>query len=113
MLRHPLTALALVALLVVSALATCLFTLRWFFTVQELQRVQARSEGLTRTSALMQQLAAEALEYSRHHSELNPVLNQFNLRIGAGAATNGFSTPATGGNQSPSNPPRTGISPAP
>jgi hypothetical protein len=87
MIRNQLAGVILVGLLACSALATCVFTLRWTFAVAELQRLQARSDSMTRTSALLQQLAADAVEYSRRHPEMQPLLNQLNQRAAS------FNTP--------------------
>lgn len=76
MLRNPVTSIALVSLLAISAGTTCLLSLRWLVSVQELQRLQARSEFLTRTSTALQQLATEAMEYGRRDPSIVPVLQQ-------------------------------------
>ncbi len=95
MLRHPWTGFVLVALLMVSALTTCLLTLRWFFAVGELQRLQGHSELLTRTSGLMQQLATEAIDYSRRDPSIAPVLSQLNLKAPGLGPTPPTATPPT------------------
>lgn len=93
MLRHPWTGVVLVTLLLVSALTTCLMTLRWFFAVGELQRLQANSEMLTRTSGLMQQLATEAIDYSRRDPSIAPILSQLNLKAPGAGPTPPAATP--------------------
>lgn len=67
----------LVSLLMLSGVGTCLLAVRWYFADAELQRLRARSDSMARTSIVMQQLASEAIEYGRHHTEIHPLLNQF------------------------------------
>jgi hypothetical protein len=84
---HRWTGPLLVAVLMASALATCLFAVRWAFAVDELRRLQAQSDALTRTSTLMQQLAIDAIEYGRRNPAINPVL-QLHLKAAGLNATN-------------------------
>ena len=83
-----LTGAILVTALLVSGLATCLFAIRWSFAADELQRLQARSDAMARTSTLMQQLAAEAIDYGRRNPAIHPVLNQLNLKATDASPTN-------------------------
>jgi len=78
----------LVAALMLSGIATCLFAVRWAFAARELQRLQARSDAMSRTSAQMQQLAIDAIEYGRRNPAIHPVLNQLNLKAAGLAPTN-------------------------
>lgn len=89
--RSPVIGTLLVVLLMLSGLTTCLLSARWFFATREIQRLQARADSLTRTSNLMQQLAAESVEYGRRNPAINPLLEQLNLK--ASAARSATNTP--------------------
>jgi hypothetical protein len=84
-------AVMLVSLLFLSALASAWFSLWWFFGARELQALEYHSQSMTRISGAMQSLASDAMEYSRKHPAIDPVLYQFDLKARPGPA--GSATP--------------------
>lgn len=86
--RRQLTGVLLVSMLMLSALATCLGAVRWFFAVEELQRLQARADAMTRTSTVMQQLVADAIDYGRRNPDIQPVLTRLNQKAAGFNPTN-------------------------
>lgn len=75
---HSLLAL-LVGALWVCGLATLWVSVRYYFSVKELQQVQAHLVNLNRTRNAIQALAQEAVACSRSNVALRPVLQQFEI----------------------------------
>lgn len=75
---------AMVLVLFVSALFAAWTSLRWFFSVKEVQDLQARQVQIGNTRAAAQALANDTILYARKNTAIEPLLAEFNLR----AATN-------------------------
>jgi biopolymer transport protein ExbB/TolQ len=73
-------AATLVAVLFLSALASCWSATWWYLGAREFQDLEFRYQALQRTSAAMQSLANDALEYSKRNSSIDPLLQQFDLK---------------------------------
>jgi hypothetical protein len=71
---------ALVLLLFVSALGAVWLSVRWFFSVKEVQELQAEQARINNTRTAAQALANDAVQYSRKNPALEPLLVEFNLR---------------------------------
>ena len=97
MLRNNLANLAgsilLMALFILS-LSACLWSVRYFYSVREAQRLQGRYQLLQSTMSGMQSLVAEAIEYSKRNPDLDPLLFQFDLKPRPGTNTSVGPRPA-------------------
>lgn len=80
-------AVVLVSALFISALASCWFSLWWFFGTRELQAIEFQNQSLVRVSQAMQSLANDAVEYGRKNPAIDPVLYQFELKPRTAPAT--------------------------
>jgi hypothetical protein len=80
----------LVLVLFVSALLAVWLSVRWFFSVKEVQELQAEHARISNARAAAQGLANDTVQYARKNPAIEPLLTEFNLR------------PMT--NQSPANP---------
>ncbi|MBN2507586.1 MAG: hypothetical protein JXQ71_12915 [Verrucomicrobia bacterium] len=69
----------LVGALWVCGLMTLWVSTRYFFSAKELQEVQLHMVRMTQTRNATQALAMEAVNYSKAHPALVPVLQQFEL----------------------------------
>jgi len=70
----------LVGLLCASALLSVWLSVRWFFSVRELQQLQVHAAQVNNSRAAAQSLANEALAYSRKNPAMETLLQEFNLR---------------------------------
>ncbi len=82
--QDTLTAL-LVGLLFASALTACGLSVRWFFSMREMQELQLQFGIVNNARAAAQALVNDAVAYSRQNPSIEPILQEFNLRP---AATN-------------------------
>lgn len=80
MFKNNPVAATLVAVLFLSALASCWSATWWFLGARESQDLELRAQSLQRTSAAMQSLALEAIEYSKRNPNIDPLLQQFELK---------------------------------
>jgi hypothetical protein len=80
MFKNNPVAAVLVSVLFLSALASCWSATWWFLGAREFQDLELRSQALQRTSAAMQSLAYEAVEYSKRNPSIDPLLQQFDLK---------------------------------
>ena len=80
MIKHYPVAVALVTALFVSALAACWFAVWWFLGARQLQALEFQYQSMTQTSAAVQSLANEAIEFSRRNPAIDPLLQQFDLK---------------------------------
>jgi hypothetical protein len=74
-----LTAVLVGVLLVCSLLATWI-SVRYFFSVKELQQLQGEMLRVNQTVAAVQSLAAQAVDYSKRNPAIDPILQSFELK---------------------------------
>lgn len=67
-------------LFLVCALYTVWLSVRYFFSVQELQQLQSQYVTVEQTRNAIQSLANEALEYSKKNPRIDPLLQQFEIK---------------------------------
>jgi hypothetical protein len=70
----------LVAVLVVIGLGTVVCTLRYYFALKELQRLQIDYSRMNARRSMVQALANEAVEYSKTNPSIDPILFEFDLK---------------------------------
>jgi len=70
----------LVLVLFVSALAAVWLSVRWFFSVKEMQQLQLRQAQVNNTRTAAQALANDVVNYGRKNPAIEPLLAEFNLR---------------------------------
>jgi len=81
----------------VCALYTVWLSVRYYFSVRELQQLQYQYVAVEQTRNALQSLANEALEYSRTNPSIDPILQQFDLKPKPGATN----APAQGSQKVP------------
>jgi hypothetical protein len=81
----------------VCALYTMWLSVRYFFSVRELQQLQSQYVSVEQARSAIQSLASEALEYSKSHPAIDPLLRQFDLKPRLGATN----APVQGNSKSP------------
>ncbi len=86
--NNPLGTL-LVGLLLLAAVATLSLAAKYFFSVKELERVNAQYVALNNTLNTIQALANEAVEYGKRNPAIDPILFQFELKPRPGTTTPG------------------------
>src|SRR5206468_7970891 len=74
----------------ISALTTAWVSLRYFFSMRDLQKLQVQYVNMNNVRSAAQSLANEALEYSKSNSAIDPILYQFDIKARPG--TNRAST---------------------
>ena|ERR1043165_5473672 len=77
--NSPLAPLLVAVLLVIGA-GTVLCTLRYYFALKELQRLQIDYSKMTARRNMVQALANEAVEYSKTNPAIDPILFEFDLK---------------------------------
>ena len=82
----------LVLLLFISALGAAWISVRWLFSMREMQALQAQQMHVNNTRAAAQALANDSLRYADRNPALEPLLAEFNLR----SATNQAPAKPTG-----------------
>lgn len=70
----------LVLLLFLSALVAVWLSARWFFSVKEVQELQAEQVRINNTRAAAQALANDTIQYARKNPAMEGVLAEFNVR---------------------------------
>lgn len=73
---------ALVLVLFIGALASVWLSLRWFFSVREMQELQSEQMRITNTRTAAQALANDTVQYANRNPAIEPLLAEFNLRGG-------------------------------
>ena len=68
---------ALVLLLFICALLAVWLSIRWFFSVREVQELQAQQSRISNTRAAAQALANDAMQYSRGNPKMEALLAEF------------------------------------
>src|SRR5262249_38791592 len=87
---------------IVCAGTTAWVSMRYYFSVREMQRLQGYYVQMTAARTAAQSLATEALEYSKRNPAIDPLLYQFEIKTRP--ATNAMSIPpaaGTGGRKAP------------
>lgn len=77
--QNPIGAI-LVGLLFVCALVTTWLSVRYYFSVKDLSKLQAQYVFVNNTWSAVQSLATEAVQYSKHNPAIDPILQQFDLK---------------------------------
>jgi hypothetical protein len=75
----------MVGILLLIGLFTALFTIRYYFALKELQRLQIEYARMTQRRNMVQSLANEAIEYSKTNPAVDPILFEFELKAKPGA----------------------------
>jgi len=70
----------LVLLLFIGALGAVWLSVRWFFSMREMQALQAQQVHVNNTRAAAQALANDTIRYADRNPALEPLLAEFNLR---------------------------------
>jgi len=70
----------LVTVLFMCAMGTAWLSVRYFFAVRELQRLQGAANTMSQTLNAAQALANEAVEYSKRNPAIDPILYQYELK---------------------------------
>ena len=70
----------LVLLLFIAALAAVWLSVRWFFSMREMQQLQAQQVYVNNTRAAAQALANDVIRYADRNPAMEPLLTEFNLR---------------------------------
>ncbi len=78
--RSNLLGAFLAGALLVGAVGTSWLAVVHFFTVKELEKVNARYVALTTTVNAVQALASEAVEYGKRNAAIDPILQQYELK---------------------------------
>jgi hypothetical protein len=73
--------LVLVGILFACALFTAWISVRYFFSVREAQGLQAQAIFINNTRNAVQGLANDAVEYSKRNSAIDPILQQFDIKL--------------------------------
>lgn len=77
----------LVGVFMACALVTLWLSVKYYFTVNELIRLQIKAVTMNNTRTIVQNLANEAIDYSRRNPSIDPILERFEIKPRAGAAT--------------------------
>ena len=85
----------LVGLLIASAVYNLWATVRYYFTLREMYKLNAWVQHINGTLSAAQSLAAETLEYSKTNAAIDPLLQQLELKA----------RPASTGQRAPSSRP--------
>src|SRR5262245_19720948 len=97
MLRHNWIGLLLLTLLGATVLTACWSSYMWYRGAQEAQTLEFHFQRMNNISTAVQTLANEALEYSRRHPTIDPILLEHNIRARptspAPSAPNAINTP--------------------
>src|ERR1044071_6284629 len=64
----------------VCALTVAFLSIRYFFTLRELQKLQAQYVFMNNTRNAAQALAADAMEYSKRNPAIDPILIQYEIK---------------------------------
>ena len=74
----------LVGVLLLIGLLTALFTLRYYYALKELQRLQVEYARMTSRRNTVQAMANEAVEYSKTNPAIDLILYEFELKAKPG-----------------------------
>ncbi len=77
--RNNSLAAALVGVLLVCGLFTTWISVRYYFSLKELQRLQAQVAYINTVRKAALDLAGESLEYSKRQPAIVPLLQQFQI----------------------------------
>ena len=64
----------------VCALTVAWLSIRYFFTLRELQKLQGQYVFMNNTRNAAQALASEAVEYSKRNPAIDPILIQYEIK---------------------------------
>jgi hypothetical protein len=70
----------LVLLLFIGALGAVWLSVRWYFSVREMQHLQAQQMHVNNTRAAAQALANDVLQFANRNPAVEPLLAEFNIR---------------------------------
>jgi len=87
--RSNLLTAALVGTMLCLALTASLLSVRYYFSLKELQKLQGRYYAVNRTMTAVRSLATSCVRYGQSHPDLLPVLREFQLVPGTNAAPAG------------------------
>jgi len=74
---------ALLGGLILVAVCAAYFLLSYNHAYRELRRLQPRVVAATNTRAVMQSLAVDLVEYSKHNHDIDPLLLTVGIKAGA------------------------------
>ena len=70
----------LVLLLFIGALGAVWLSVRWYFSMREMQHLQGQQMYVNNTRAAAQALANDVLQYANRNPTIEPLLAEFNIR---------------------------------
>ena len=70
----------LVCVLFLLALLACWLSINYHFSTKEAYDLNARYQGVLKTTDAMQKLVNDTLEYSRNHPDIHPLLQKYDLK---------------------------------
>ncbi len=76
---------ALTGAVMISALTTAWVSTRYFFSMREWQKLQGQYMNMNNTRTAAQTLANEALEYSKSHPNIDPILYRYEIKAPPGS----------------------------
>ena len=65
---------------IVCALTVAWLSIRYFFAIRDLQQLQYQYVLMNNTRTAAQNLAGEAIEYSRRNPSIDPILIQYEIK---------------------------------
>ena len=80
MLRNNWLSLILLALIGASSVMACWSAVMWFLGAREAQALDFQFQRMNDISTAVQSLAGEAVEFSRRHPSIEPLLQEHNVR---------------------------------
>lgn len=83
--RNPLGAV-LVGLVLLSAVGTAFLAYAYIQSMRDLNRLQAQSAAIQRNRAVASALATDAIEYSKTHPDIDPILQSVGIKSAKGQA---------------------------
>ncbi len=72
--------MVLIVVLLLTAIAAAVLSFQYVRLVGEMRRLQGQVDNLNRTKQVIQSLAGDALEYSKSHPAIDPILQQFGVK---------------------------------
>ena len=74
------------ALLLCASVGATLLSVRYYFSLKELQKLQAQNLQIKQTMAAVQALALDCVRYGQQNPTINPILKEFKIQTTETAA---------------------------
>jgi len=75
-------AYAIACILFVSALATGIMSIRYYYTLRGIAKIQYDVARINQNRKMIQSLVAHALAYAKTNPEITPILENYDIRQG-------------------------------